>query len=97
VPPDGANDGVVPLTSQVWGELIWVGKADHLDIVGHFPGKGGHTDWLASGARFNQHRFDAVMDRIVSGMIAGEERAAHPPSAPAPAPASASAPREVEG
>ncbi len=86
VPPEGANDGVVPLTSQVWGDLIWVGKADHLDIVGHFPGKGGHTDWLASGARFNRHRFEAVMDRIVAGMLAGEERAAR---APAPAPTAA--------
>lgn len=76
VPPEGANDGVVPLTSQVWGELIWAGKADHLDIVGHFPGKGGHNDWLASGARFNLHRFNAIMDRIVTGMIAGEEREA---------------------
>lgn len=69
----GANDGVVPLTSQIWGDLIWVGKADHLDIVGHFPGSGGHTDWLASGARFQRVRFDVVMDRIVSGMMVGEQ------------------------
>lgn len=68
-----ANDGVVPLSSQIWGDLIWVGKADHLDIVGHFPGAGGHTDWLASGARFQRVRFDVVMDRIVNGMIVGEE------------------------
>lgn len=73
VPPPDANDGVVPLTSQVWGELIWAGMGDHLDVVGHYPGRGGHTDWLASGARFNQHRFDAVVDRMVSGMLAGEE------------------------
>jgi hypothetical protein len=73
VPPADANDGVVPLASQVWGELVWAGKGDHLDTVGHFPGRGGHTDWLASGARFNRHRFDAVVDRVVSGMIAGEE------------------------
>lgn len=73
VPPADANDGVVPLYSQVWGELIWAGKGDHLDTVGHFPGRGGHTDWLASGARFSRHRFDAVMDRVVGGMIAGEE------------------------
>jgi triacylglycerol esterase/lipase EstA (alpha/beta hydrolase family) len=70
----GANDGVVPLTSQIWGDLIWVGKADHLDIVGHFPGPGGHTDWLASGARFQRVRFDVVMDRIVAGMIVGEQQ-----------------------
>lgn len=69
----GANDGVVPLTSQIWGDLIWVGKADHLDIVGHFPGPGGHTDWLASGARFQRVRFDVVLDRIVAGMMVGEQ------------------------
>lgn len=75
LPPPDANDGVVPLASQVWGDLIWAGKADHLDIVGHFPGRDGHIDWLASGARFNRLRFDAVLDRIVTGMITGEHSA----------------------
>jgi triacylglycerol lipase len=78
-PPRDASDGIVPLYSQIWGELIWVGKADHLDIVGHFPGPpragGGpfHTDWLSSGARFNRVRFDVVMDRVVNGMVVAEE------------------------
>lgn len=71
-PPRSASDGVVPLRSQLWGELIWVGKADHLDVVGHFPGAGGHTDWLQSGARFSRVRFDVVMDRIVLGLLEGE-------------------------
>ena len=83
VPPADANDGVVPLQSQVWGELIWAGKGDHLDTVGHFPGRGGHTDWLTSGARFNQHRFDAVVDRMVGGMLAGEAAARGPAPGPA--------------
>jgi len=79
-PSTTASDGIVPLYSQIWGELVWVGKADHLDIVGHFPGISGkghpgplHTDWLSSGARFNRVRFDVVMDRIVSGMVVAEE------------------------
>lgn len=78
-PPMHASDGIVPLYSQIWGELIWVGKADHLDIVGHFPGppRAGegpfHTDWLSSGAKFNRVRFDVVMDRIVGGMVVAEE------------------------
>ena len=79
-PESTASDGIVPLYSQIWGELIWVGKADHLDIVGHFPGAPGkreegpiHTDWLASGARFNRVRFDVVMDRIVAGLLVSEE------------------------
>jgi triacylglycerol lipase len=84
VPARTASDGIVPLSSQVWGELIWVGKADHLDVVGHFPdgsrapvdagaGEARHNDWLQSGARFNRVRFDAVMDRIVAGMLSAEE------------------------
>jgi hypothetical protein len=72
-PPPDASDGIVPLYSQIWGELVWAGSADHLDIVGHFPGAGGHTDWLSSGALFNRVRFDLAMDRIVDGMLLAEE------------------------
>lgn len=73
-PPPGASDGIVPLYSQIWGELVWIGHADHHDIVGHFGGPGGHTDWLSSGARFNRVRFDLAMDRIVDGMLLAEEQ-----------------------
>jgi len=72
-PPLDASDGIVPLFSQIWGELVWIGRADHLDIVGHFPGAGGHTDWLSSGAEFSRVRFDLAMDRIVDGMLLAEE------------------------
>ena len=44
---------------------------DHLDVVGHFRGKGGHTDWLCSGARFNRSRFAQLVDRVVEGMFEG--------------------------
>jgi triacylglycerol lipase len=73
VPPSSVSDGIVPLYSQVYGELCWVGRADHLDIVGHFPGPGGHTDWLASGSLFSRPRFDVMMDRVVDGMLLAED------------------------
>jgi hypothetical protein len=75
-PPQGSSDGIVPLYSQVYGDLVWVGHADHHDIVGHFPGPAGHTDWLSSGARFSRVRFDLAMDRLVEGILAAEDRAA---------------------
>lgn len=78
-PPDGANDGVVPLASQVHGSILWAGRADHLDVVGHFGGdrRGArrglaHNDWLASGARFSAERFEGLMDRI-AGFLAESE------------------------
>jgi len=74
LPPPGASDGVVPLTSQVWGDLIWCGKGDHLDSVGHFSGPEGHNDWLASGAEFTITRFDVIVDQIVAGMLVADER-----------------------
>jgi hypothetical protein len=72
IPPPDANDGIVPLRSQLWGTPVWIGKADHLDVVGYFRGRRGHRDWLSSGARFDRTRFDAMLDAVVQGMLAGE-------------------------
>jgi triacylglycerol lipase len=72
-----ANDGVVPLRSQVWGKLVWAGYADHLDMLGHFrddardaPREGRHNDWLASGADFDRERFAALTRAIADGILA---------------------------
>ncbi len=77
VPGVRANDGVVPIRSQLWGNLVWTGHADHLDVLGHFDGsaEGGtrearHSDWLTSGSGFDQARFDSMLDAIVRGMLA---------------------------
>jgi hypothetical protein len=73
-----ANDGVVPIRSQIWGRLAWTGYADHLDVLGHFPddafgakGDGAHVDWLASGANFDRERFAQLTGAIAKGMLEG--------------------------
>jgi hypothetical protein len=72
-----ANDGVVPLRSQLRGSLVWAGHADHLDVLGHFdggaidpraPDEPPHVDWLHSGAGFDRERFDAMTRAIARGM-----------------------------
>ncbi|MEM8608537.1 MAG: hypothetical protein AAGF92_15645 [Myxococcota bacterium] len=70
---EGFNDGLVPTLSQVWGDVIWAGTADHLDILGHFKGEkgSGHTDWQVSGAGFNEAGFDEAMDAIADFLLNG--------------------------
>ena len=75
-----ANDGVVPLRSQLWGELVWTGHADHLDVLGHFGApEAGHVDWLTSGSGFDQRSFDAMVDAIAKGMLQRGEPAKQSP------------------
>ncbi len=62
-----SNDGIVPTLGMLWGELLWAGEADHLDILGHFhddqkPAQ--HIDWVTSGSQFTRQRFGAVLDEI---------------------------------
>lgn len=65
------NDGFVPTTSMIWGDILWAGEADHLDMLGHFDGDrdAAHTDWLVSGAGFREPDFDAVMDAVADFML----------------------------
>ena len=68
---------IVPLRSQVWGEPVWLGQADHLDVVGYFGRRSGDGGWLTSGAHFGQESFEDLMDRVFDGMLKGEaDRAA---------------------
>ncbi len=79
VPPPGANDGIVPFRSQLWGKLIWAGQGDHLDVVGHFAGTAddGHVDWMSSGAKFDQQRFSALVDAVARGILAADAKGSH--------------------
>lgn len=57
------NDGMSPTLSQVWGEVIHVTQADHLDVMGQYGDRsrpGVHADWLPSGSGFDSERFAAL-------------------------------------
>ncbi len=76
IPDPGANDGIVPTLSQIWGDLITAVWADHHDVIGHFhqpthvpP----HFDWVASGTGFDRPHFEAVW-RSVAAWVAGPRR-----------------------
>jgi hypothetical protein len=80
-PEASANDGVVPIRSQIWGKLVWVGYGDHLDVIGHFRGPKpanfpvaegsapSHVDWLVSGSAFDEARFASLMDAVAAGVL----------------------------
>ncbi len=72
---DKSNDGVVPTLSMLWGEPVWCGEGDHLDVIGHFkdddasPSDVAHVDWVTSGARFDRRRFASLMDAIARFLL----------------------------
>jgi hypothetical protein len=71
---DASNDGIVPTLSMIWGDLIWAGEADHLDVLGHFHDEirpTDHTDWVTSGSRFTRQRFGALLDAIARFQLEG--------------------------
>lgn len=59
----GASDGVVPIASQLWGELIWAGCADHLDVIG-FHGESDAGDLLESRSGFGRAAFARLWGRV---------------------------------
>ncbi len=69
------NDGIVPVLSQVWGELIHVARADHFDAIGHFSDAGRtpiHYDWLASGCGFDRRSFQSLWGDVARFVAQGE-------------------------
>jgi hypothetical protein len=85
-----ANDGVVPTRSQIWGNLVWAGYGDHLDVLGHFRdktrgdgakhvatelvGQTPHVDWLYSGSAFGRAEFESLMDAVAEGLKSAPSR-----------------------
>jgi triacylglycerol esterase/lipase EstA (alpha/beta hydrolase family) len=63
------NDGMSPTLSQIWGEVIHVANADHLDVVGQYGDdarKGTHVDWLPSGSGFDTAAFTALWEAVAA-------------------------------
>lgn len=58
------SDGIVPSRSQVWGELLHVAKADHLDVLGHYEEEPQHVSWLKSASHFRGPQFDALWRHV---------------------------------
>jgi hypothetical protein len=75
VPGPGANDGVVPTLSQIWGAIIHATRGDHLDVLGHFGDpkhRPPHIDWLSSGSGFGRADFEAMWTDVAR-FIAGQK------------------------
>ncbi len=67
-----SNDGVVPTLSQVWGEVIHITQADHLDVCGHFRDPGHdppHVDWFISGSGFRRPQFEALWEDVCQFLV----------------------------
>ena len=65
------NDGVVPSLSQVYGKVLHVARADHLDIVGQYDTGEPHSDWLPSGSHFDGRHFRAAWGAVASALAEG--------------------------
>ncbi|CAM3388455.1 triacylglycerol lipase [Corallococcus sp. ZKHCc1 1396] len=65
------SDGIVPSRSQVWGKVIHVASADHLDVMGHFDQPPGYVSWLKSGSRFQEPQFHAAWERVLDFTVQG--------------------------
>jgi triacylglycerol lipase len=73
LPDAHASDGIVPTGSQLWGDVVFAARADHLDVLGHFGDATRtppHVDWLVSGSGFDRAAFDALWDAVVRRLAA---------------------------
>lgn len=78
LPEPSDNDGMAPTLAQVWGEVVHVADADHLDVMGQYGdllSPGVNADWLPSGSGFDAVRFAALWNDV-AGFITRSTRLA---------------------
>lgn len=81
LPRPGANDGIVPTQSQIWGMVVAAVRSDHLDIIGHFndrTAKPPHFDWLTTQSGFTAKQFVKVWDAVIASMLGVKHRVLFP-------------------
>ncbi|MCC7387073.1 MAG: triacylglycerol lipase [Deltaproteobacteria bacterium] len=74
LPGPDSNDGIVPTRSQLWGDVVHVTRADHLDTIGHFDQPDHlppHYDWIATGTGFNRHAFEDLWHDVAQWLLRG--------------------------
>ena len=72
VPAPTANDGMVPTRSQLWGEVLHIARADHLDVMGYYGDPEGgpfHVDWLVTRSGFDRTRFRALWGAVARAIV----------------------------
>ncbi|NOK15828.1 esterase/lipase family protein [Corallococcus carmarthensis] len=65
------SDGIVPSRSQVWGRVLHVAVADHMDVMGHFDQPPEYISWLKSGSDFQEPQFQAMWERVIDFTVGG--------------------------
>ncbi|MBN8232705.1 triacylglycerol lipase [Corallococcus macrosporus] len=71
------SDGVVPSRSQVWGQVLHVATADHMDVTGHFDQPPEYISWLKSASHFQEPQFQTLWDRVIDFTV-GRPVTVHP-------------------
>ena len=72
LPTADDNDGMVPTSSQIHGEIIHAATADHLDVIGHLHEPNHdppHHDWIASGSGFGRRSFEALWTDVAAAIL----------------------------
>ncbi len=74
LPTRADSDGLVPTLSQVWGQVLYLASADHLDVVGQFglsSAAAATGDWLPSFSPFGAAQFAELWARVARFIAQG--------------------------